>query len=191
MGHIERLSSIKNARCLEVISFFLRAGRASLLFTHFLDNISFLIIVLGTHILTVSAGFELSRVVVRVPILGLPVGPHEAAGLLKICGLVDVLLAPLHLSFHATARLLPLAQIGLRLLITPLVSQLLIFVGEPHLLQLLLLDIRRRVVMEVVAAALKLVLRRELHLLLIIGVEGLVGWLESGALRLRKCTGGV
>ena len=80
-----------------------------MLFTHFLDNISFLIIVLGTHILTVSAGFELSRVVIRVPILGLPVGPHEATGLLEVGCFIDVLLAPLNLSLQAAARMLPLA----------------------------------------------------------------------------------
>ena len=161
------MSAIKDARSLEVIPFFLRTGRTSSVLTHFFDRVSFLHLVLGAPILAIRARLKLSRVVIRVPILGLPVGPDKAASLLEICCLVDVLLAPLNLSFQATASLLPIAQIRLRLLISPLVSQLLVLVGEPHLLQLLLLDIRRRVVMEVVAAALKLVLRRELHLLLV------------------------
>lgn len=188
MGQVERLSAIKDARSLEVIPLFLRTSRASSILLHFFDRVSILHLVFGALILAISARFKLSRVVIWVPILGLPISPDKAAGLLKIGSLVDVLLAPLNLSFHAATCLLPLAKVSLRLLISPLVRQLLVLVGEPHLLQLLLLDIRGRIVLEVVAAAFELILCRKLNLLLIVGVEGLVGRFECGAFRLCKCT---
>ena len=63
--------------------------------------------------------------------------------------------------------------------------------GEPHLLQLLLLNVRGRIVLEVVTSAFKLVRGRKPGLLLIVRVESLKGWLECGTLRLCKCPCGV
>ena len=139
----------------------------------------------------VGGGLDLRRVIVRVPVLGLPVGPDEAPGLLEVRSLIDVLLAPLDFGFHAAAGMLPLAHVSRRLLISSLVRQLLVLVGEPDLLQLLLLQIRSRVVLEVVASALELVYCRELCLLVVIGVESAIGRLVSGALSLLERAGRV
>ena len=95
-----------------------------------------------------------------------------------------MLFAPLDLGFHAPASLLPLAEISVRLLVSPLVGQLLVLVREPNLFQLLFLDIRGRVVVEIVAAPFKLVCSRELDLLVVVRVEGLLARLERGTLSL-------
>ena len=64
-----------------------------------------------------------------------------------------MLLAALDLCLHAAASQLPLAEEGGRLLVAPLVRQLLVLELEPELLQLLLLMlalVRRREVRVVV-----------------------------------------
>ena len=129
----------------------------------------------------------MSRVIIRIPILGLPVGANEASRLLKIGCFVDVLLAALDLGLHASTCLAPLTQVCCRLLVASFVHQLLILVMEPYLLQLLLLQVICWVVSVVVGAALKLVDGRELHFLRLgARVERFEWWAVGGALRLSE-----
>ena len=76
----------------------------------------------------------------------------------------------------------------MRLLIAPLVCKLLVFMIEPDLLELLLFNIGRWVVLEVIATALKLVHCCEFRLLISIRVEGLEGGLVGRALCLLEVT---
>ena len=128
----------------------------------------------------------LCRVVIRVPVLSLPVGAYEATGLLEVGGLIQVLLSTLDLSLHAAPCLAPLAQIGSCFFVAALVSKLLVLVMEPDFLKLLLLELVGREVRKVARDSLKLVCCCVLHLLLRVGVEGLERWAVSGTLRLSE-----
>ena len=99
-----------------------------------------------------------------------------------------MLLATLDLSLHATTGLAPLTKIGSSFFIASLISQLLVLVVEPELLQLLLLHVSRRVVRKVARLALELIDCGVLDLLLTIRVECLVGWPVGGALSLAEST---
>lgn len=74
----------------------------------------------------------------------------------------------------------------MRLLIAPLVCKLLVFMIEPDLLELLLFNIGRWVVLEVIATTLELVHGCEFRLLISIRVEGLEGGLVGRALGLLE-----
>jgi len=74
----------------------------------------------------------------------------------------------------------------MRLFISSLVCELLIFMSEPDLFKLLLLDIRGWVILEVIAATFKLVRGRKLGLLISIGVEGFKRGLVSRSLGLLE-----
>ena len=142
-------------------------------------------------ILAVRRGLEGHGIVVTVPILGFPVSPDEAAGLFEVRSLVDVLFSPLDLGLHAAPSRAPFSNVGVLLLGLPLVRQLLVFMGEPDLFELLFFDICGRIVGKIVASALKLVSCREFGLYFAIGVERLEGWLVSGAFCLSERASGV
>ena len=126
------------------------------------------------------------RVIVGVPLDGLPVRPHETSGLLEVCCVVEVLFAPLNLSLHAPSRLAPLSEVGGRFFVTSLLGQLLVFVLPPDRFELLLLQVIGRVVHEVIGAPLELVDCRISDLLLAVRVELLEAGLECGAFSLRE-----
>ena len=118
---------------------------------------------------------------VRIPILGLPVGPDEASSLLEVGRLVKVFLASLNFCLHASTRLGPLTQMVLGFFVATLVSELLVLVLPPDLLQALLFQVSCREVRIEVGASFELVRRRVLDLLLVVGVERLERRFESGA----------
>ena len=130
------------------------------------NSVGLFLLVDGLDIVAVRARILLRRVIIRVPVLGLPVGADEATGLFKISRLVQVLLAALNLGFHAAASLGPLAHVSCHFLVGALISQLLVLVVPPELLQLLLLELVSREIRKVRGRTLELVHRRELHLLL-------------------------
>lgn len=99
------------------------------------------------------------------------VGADEAPRFLEVCRFVNLLLTTLNLGLHATSCLAPLSQIGMIFLISSLISQLLILMGEPNLLQLLLLDVSCWIVCKVVASSFEFVGRGEFGLLIAIRVE--------------------
>ena len=106
--------------------------------------------------------------------------------MLKVCRIVEVLFAPLNLSFHASASLTPFPQVGSRFFIPSLIGQLLVLVLPPDLFQLLLLQVVGWVVPEVIGASLELVATRVLDFLFAVGVERFEGRFESGPLSLGK-----
>ena len=98
-----------------------------------------------------------------------------------------MLLAALDFCLHAAASQLPLAEEGGRLLVAPLVRQLLVLELEPELLQLLLLMlalVRRREVRVVIRTALESIGRRVFDLLIGVRVERLERWPVGSTLRL-------
>ena len=117
---------------------------------------------------------------IRIPALSLPIGAYEATGLLKVGGIVEVLLATLNFSFHAPTSQGPLTQVVLSFFVSALIGELFVFVVPPHLLELLLFQVRCRVVRIVVRCTFKFVRRRKLNLL--------VRCVELFEWRLVRCT---
>ena len=170
----------------------MKPSAAAAIWAHIIDSIPLLVVlaVINAAILAIGRRFELGRVIVWIPILRLPVGSDESTSLLKVGRLVDVLLAPLDFGLHAAPSLAPISEVGVRLLISPLVRQLLVLVGEPDLLQLLLFDVSGRIILIVVAASFKLIDRGELRLLVAVSEERFVRGLVCRALRLLELPGG-
>ena len=110
--------------------------------------------------------------------------------MLKVGRFVDVLLAALDFGLHAAPSLAPISEVGVRLLISPLVRQLLVLVGEPDLLQLLLFDVSGRIILEVVATTFELIDCGELGFLIAVSEECFVGGLVGRALRLLELPSG-
>lgn len=145
-----------------------------------------LILVCFRFILRICRTVKLGWVIIRVPFYSLPIGSDKTSGLLKVGCIVQVLFTPLNLSFHAPACLAPFSKISSRFFIASLVSQLLIFMFPPNLLELLLFQIVRRVIHEVIRAPFKLVDCSVSHFLLAIRVELFEGRLEGGSFSLGK-----
>ena len=159
---------------------------------------------LGTHLLSllhvrdlVSLLFDLvilavrrasvhSRVVIRIPIFGLPISSDKASRLFKVCRFVEMFLASLDFGFHAATGLTPFAQVCGSLLVPPLISQLLVLVVPPYLLELLLFDLGGRIIRKEAGSAFEFVDRRVLDLLVTIGVEALKLRFVCGAFGLRE-----
>ena len=114
------------------------------------------------------------------------VRPDEASSFLEVCRLVNLFFAALNFCLHATSCLAPLSQIGVIFLISTLISQLLVLVSVPYLLQLLLFDVSCRIVCEVVASSFEFVCRGELGLLIAIRVECLERRSIGRSFRLRE-----
>ena len=129
------------------------------------------------------------RVVVRVPVLGLPIGPYEATGLFEIRCLIQMLFSALDFSFHSATSLGPLAQVSLRFFVPSFVSKLFVLIVEPGLLELLLGQLVCRIVRKVAGSSLEVVLGLKLDSSLIIGIERLKSRLKGGALSLTKVGG--
>ena len=109
-----------------------------------------LILELFSLVFRVCRGIILSRIQINVPILGLPTSPHKASSLLKVGGFVLVLLSALDLGLHSSASCSPFPQESYCFFVSSLVLKLLVLVIEPYLLKLLLMDLCRWVVVEVV-----------------------------------------
>ena len=73
-------------------------------------------------VLAVRGGVFLGRILVRVPVLSLPVGAHEPTSFLEVGGLVEVLLAALDFSLHSATGLAPFTQVGSGFFVAAFVS---------------------------------------------------------------------
>ena len=103
-----------------------------------------------------------------------------------------MLFTALDLGLHTSTRLTPLTQVCSCLLVAPLIHQLFVLVVEPYLFQLLLLQVICWVVSKVVRAALKLIDRRKLHILLFRAcVKRFKWWSVRGTLRHREGAAGI
>ena len=102
-----------------------------------------------------------------------------------------MLLTTLDLSFHAPTSLSPLTNVGSHFFIVTLISELLVLVLVPELLQLLLFQVIGREVRKVVGDALELVDRCVLHIDTGIRVERFECRFELCAFSLNKRPSGV
>ena len=155
---VERLVPSEISRSVQVLSFIFRIYSRSLLFyrtgasasyTH-ADCVTVFILVSFRFIFRICRTVKLGWVIIWVPFYSLPIGSDKASGLLKVGCIVQVLLTPLDLSLHATACLAPFSKVGSRFFIASLVSQLSVFVLPPDLFELLLFQIVRRMIHEVI-----------------------------------------
>ena len=89
-------------------------------------------------------------VVIRVPILCLPIGSNETSRLFEVRSLIEMFFSALDLSLHAATSLAPLSQVSRCFFIAPLVAKLFVLVFEPDCFEFLLFKIIGRMVHEIV-----------------------------------------
>jgi len=79
-------------------------------------------------------------------VLGLPILPDPASGVVEVRGHCHVLLLSLDLCLHPASGVAPLLHGLFSFFVSPLVGQLFVAVVEPDLLKLLLVHLTSRIV---------------------------------------------